>query len=1112
MHLRSLTLKGFKSFPERTRLEFTEGVSVVVGPNGSGKSNITDAVLWALGEQSPLAVRGRTMQDVIFAGGHGIASRTAAEVEVVIDNSDGTVDAPLSEISVVRRLERSGEGEYRLNGARCRLVDVLEVLSDTGLGKEMHSVVSQGRVETIVHSRPRERRLMIEEAAGLGKHRKRRHRAQLKLARTQANLARASDIEREARQRLRPLKRQAEAADLTRRLARQQLEAELRLADEHGRTTREAATAADGVAAAAIARRAEAERRGSVVAERRARAEAALRAQARARETMVAEEFATRSAADRLDMRLERARDVTQGAVDGLARRRGELEQMAIRAEAGPPDPAVLERVAALEAGLHDVHLELEREAARELATLRAEHERAVAVGAGTAAALAQRRRELAGAEAAAEIARSERREAERAVESARARAAEHGAELAEINGYLRRAGASTPGAPTLAEGLRVTPGYETAVAAVLGSLLGAAVVATLAEGERVLKSARGDASALVAPVEVLDESARAGGADASGSAASGAAHGAGATAVPAPAGLERLERKVEASDAAADGTVRRLLADAWVVDGLDALPVGFRGVAVTREGRVWTPATGELRRSDRGGEERPLELVNRRTAVIAASESAAGAEAAARRAVESAAWAVEQRDRERDAAEGSVRAARREHEEAEEAVRALERRIEQLPSARRDGAPAMKRAQLEAELRADRRSLELAEREQRERAARQSRLERRIEHEEQVAQVGERVVRAMLLAADAAAARRVELAQRVAAGGDLADSTAAEVRAHVVEEAELQRALRRSEEEVTDARVARERARDAAAAARRRIEEIARALDVEPGAEPEPLEPERRRELDALVERLGRRRAALGPVNPLAQEEYSEALERVEELEGQRIDLESALADLQKLILDTDREIRTAFEQTFNAAARNFEELIEHLFPGGRGRLVLSRPEGSLRLAGGEELMGQDGAAEPGEPGNEEFGDGPAEPSEASVGAPADPLAGEPGVEVEVTPAGKSMKRLSLLSGGEKSLVALAFMFSVFLARPCPFYILDEVEAALDDLNIDRFLQLLRRYSDRAQFIVVTHQKRTMDVADCLYGVSMAGDGASRVVSRRLPAAADSFGGSAAA
>ncbi len=205
MHLKSLTLKGFKSFPDRTRLAFGPGVSVVVGPNGSGKSNVTDAVLWAMGEQSPLAIRGQSMQDVIFGGGHGRKASQSAEVELVLDNSDGTLEMEFAEVSILRRLDRSGDGEYRLNGARCRLADVLEVLSDTGLGKESHSVISQGRVEAIVTSKPKDRRLLIEEAAGLGKHRKRRRRAQLKLARTQDNLDRALDVEREARSRLRPL-------------------------------------------------------------------------------------------------------------------------------------------------------------------------------------------------------------------------------------------------------------------------------------------------------------------------------------------------------------------------------------------------------------------------------------------------------------------------------------------------------------------------------------------------------------------------------------------------------------------------------------------------------------------------------------------------------------------------------------------------------------------------------------------------------------------------------------------------------------------------------------------------------------------------------------------
>src|SRR4051794_40864344 len=275
MHLKTVTLKGFKSFPDRTRLEFSPGVSVIVGPNGSGKSNITDAVLWALGEQSPLNVRGQSMQDVIFAGAHGVRARAEAEVEVVIDNGDAGVDLPMSEIAITRRLDRAGEGEYRINGARCRLTDVVELLSDTGLGKEMHSVVSQGRVTAIVSSKPRERRMLIEEAAGLGKHRKRRRRAQLKLDRTRDNLDRALDVEREARTRLRPLKRQAEAAELHERIERQSDEARWALARDAARGARAAVAAAEATVAAARASATETEAEPAAVARRPEAAEGA---------------------------------------------------------------------------------------------------------------------------------------------------------------------------------------------------------------------------------------------------------------------------------------------------------------------------------------------------------------------------------------------------------------------------------------------------------------------------------------------------------------------------------------------------------------------------------------------------------------------------------------------------------------------------------------------------------------------------------------------------------------------------------------------------------------------------------------------------------------------
>jgi chromosome segregation protein len=316
----------------------------------------------------------------------------------------------------------------------------------------------------------------------------------------------------------------------------------------------------------------------------------------------------------------------------------------------------------------------------------------------------------------------------------------------------------------------------------------------------------------------------------------------------------------------------------------------------------------------------------------------------------------------------------------------------------------------------------------------------------------------------------------------------AAELKRCAQEEAALHTQLHQAGERLTETEVRLERVRDRLGECRRELEELARRLELEAQPSSTALGEDEREALRSRLERLGRRREQIGPVNPLAQSEYEEALAHVEELEHQREDLETALRELNKLIADTDRQIRETFEEMFDAAARNFEQVAERLFPGGRGRLrLVTEREGPARVLGGESVESDDDKA------------GDAEDT---------PVAEEPeeedllGVEIEITPAGKEMKRLTLLSGGEKSMTALAFLFAVFLARPCPFYILDEVEAALDDLNIDRFLELLRTYSSHAQFIVVTHQKRTMEAADSLYGVSMGADGISKVISRRLPAA----------
>ncbi|HXF32282.1 MAG TPA: AAA family ATPase [Solirubrobacterales bacterium] len=769
MYLRSISMKGFKSFPERVSLEFSPGVSVIVGPNGSGKSNITDAVLWALGEQSPGAIRGASMQDVISAGGKNTAQRREAQVEVVIDNSDGRAASDFTEIAVERRLDRSGDGGYRLNGARARLADITDVLSDTNLGREMHSVISQGRVESIIHSKPRERRLLIEEAAGLGKHRKRRRRAELKLRGTRDNLDRALDVEREARARLRPLKRQAQAAEIGARIDREETELKARIVSEELRFGADRAAAAAKAAAAARGKRGKLEEQLAEVSKRRSAAE---------------ERFAER----------DRARTQAWGVLTKL---RAESERVAVRvAGLSRSESEVEARLEALRAELGPLTLDV-----------------------SSGGAPGQRARKLE-------------------------------EELGEVDAGLRSA----------------------------------------LDG---LAAARSDASSETAREHALGE---------------------------VRAGSERAIRHARRA-----------------------------------EGLLGERHREKMRARLAGGEE----LLDDVRAALASVEAAAGA------------------------------------------IRA-----------------------------------------------------------------------------------RVERTESTVVGneGD-GDEIADELRACSKLEFELQGQMRSVSEELTQAEVEAAHLGDRRAEAEREMAAIVEKLGEEvPPAEAAMTE-EERADIDRKLERLDRRRAQIGPVNPLAQREYEEASDHVEQLQAQREDTERAMRELESLIREIDDEIERAFEETFEATATNFEEMVEHLFPGGRGRLRRVNLRAVREDEQAPAAEGEEGEAAEPDPDEEEREE-----------------RDEFGVEIEVNPAGKSTRKLSLMSGGEKSLVALAFVFAVFLARPCPFYILDEVEAALDDANIDRFLQLIRRFSDRAQFVIVTHQKRTMDAADVLYGVTMGGDGVTKVVSRKLP------------
>ncbi len=773
MFLRSVTMKGFKSFPEKTVLDFSPGVSVIVGPNGSGKSNITDAVLWALGEQSPGAIRGSSMQDVISVGGSQVGARSEAEVEVVIDNAGGQLGDDLSEIAITRRLDRQGDGGYRLNGARCRLTDIQELLSDANLGRQMHSVISQGRVDSVVHSKPRERRLLIEEAAGLGKFRKRRRRAELKLVTTRENLDRALDVEREARRQLRPLKQQANAAEIGARIEREELGLRAQVVAEELRFGEDRLKQARKRAGQARTRRDALEKRLDEVSKRRGAAE---------------EKFAER----------DRARTEAWGLLNGL---RSGQEKLAIGVN------TLRDRSLRLESHLEELRLELAP----------------LTLDLGVTGSASERSRRLA-------------------------------EELGQVEAGL---------------------------------------------------------------------------------------------------GI------------AADG-LRRARQDGPEAGRLEAL--------------------GEVH---------------------------AGAEQAGRHA----------------------------------------RRAEGL----------------------------LGERQR-------ERLEQRLAATERLT-ISVGALADVVEAAGNALRGRVERAERQVIGGPGdGDDIAAELKRCSVLEAEIQAESRGIAEEVTRAEVEAAHLGDRRSEAASELGRIAETLGEGIPPATEPLGEDERNRIERRLHNLKMRRERIGPVNPLAKQEYEEAVEHIERLVAQREDAERGLRELEGVIRDIDAEIKRSFDETFEATAANFEEMIAQLFPGGSGRLrsVDLRP-----------------VPEPAEDGGSggEAGDPAADRDDGEAGGEDSlPAAVDFGVELEVNPKGKRMRKMSLLSGGEKAMTALAFVFAVFLARPCPFYILDEVEAALDDTNINRFLELVRRYSDRTQFVIVTHQKLTMDAADVLYGVSMGGDGVTKVVSRRLP------------
>jgi chromosome segregation protein len=875
VHLKSITLRGFKSFPGPLEIALEPGVAVIVGPNGSGKSNIADAVVWAAGSLTPSELRAEKPDDVLFAGGGDRKRADHCEVELVFDNEDAAwPELDFSEVSIARRLVRGGEGQYLVNRTPVRRTDLVELLADVGLGSAMHSIVGQGKVEQVLASKPEDRRALVEEAAGLGKFKRRRHRAELKLARVALQVERARDVEDEVKKRLRPLALQATAAERAEKLALEIASlrarvAELDLAD----ASRRRAEVEERRDAAALSRRGAQSRLEGLLADR-TRAEDELSDAAGRREAAVAALYRLQGGSERLALRGESVTVLVERSTTELAA----LDSAT--AGSGEDDPGRPERVA-IEAADVARRAAADRDDLTERARLAGERLRSL-------------ERVLADQEGLPPAARA---------------LAERGATLALA-------------------ALEIEPGSERAVAAALR----ARAAAVLAEDPRAALT--------------LLEGAR--------------AEGLGSLTV------------------LAGGDPQELVAEFPVVSREDLLEVSVP--SVTPEGFGYDPGRRELWFAGETAEAVLLELEARRREIAAeASRLEREASLAARQA-----------------------------DEAEAAARAASEALGDVPV--RPRAPAVDRDVLA-----------------------------------RIARCAGSLASAVTAAQRAATRLDAPLRARVDAGALRAGELGEELRRLGASEVGLRQELEEAAQRVTAAEVELARLDAETDEASRRLQ----------AAAAEPAEGDDRDQLAARVERLESRRAALGQVNPLAREEYDAEKERLTDLQRQRADLEQSLEELEKLRTELADTVELRFAETFAAVARNFEEVARTLFPGGEGRLRLVEPE--------------------------------AEDAEH-------------GVEVELRPAGKRITRLSLLSGGEKALGAISFLFALFLARPCAFYLLDEVEAALDDTNIARFVDLLRLYSDRAQFVVVTHQKRTMEAADVLYGVTMGPDGVSQVVSRRLP------------
>jgi chromosome segregation protein len=1279
VHLKSLTLRGFKSFASATTLRFEPGITCVVGPNGSGKSNVVDALSWVMGEQGAKSLRGGKMEDVIFAGTTGRPPLGRAEVSLTIDNADGALPIEYAEVTITRIMFRNGGSEYQLNGDTCRLLDIQELLSDSGIGREMHVIVGQGQLDGVLHADPTGRRAFIEEAAGVLKHRRRKEKALRKLDAMQANLARVQDLTDELRRQLKPLGRQAAVARRAAVIQADLRDARLRLLADDLVTLREALRAEVADEAELKKRKEGAEAELRTAQQREAALEDQVRQLAprlrdaqqtwyelsqfaeRVRGTISLADARVKSATtapgeerrgrDPEDMEREAARireqeaeleaalEAASRALDDTVEHRAELERSLAQEERRLKDVARAiadrrEGLARLQGQVNaargraaSARAEIERlAAARDEAQVRAaaaqeEYEQLKAEVDGLDAddaELAERHEAARQGMAEAETALSAAREAATAAERDRAAtAARHdalalGLRRKDGTGALMAAADRLTGLlGPAAELLTVSPGFEVPVAAALGAAADAIAVtgpSAAAEAIRLLRTEdAGRAALLLSATPAADEGhavpgARPSSTPAPGAGAEGAGHAVsppgappgppsgaagavvpgtrapaadaapgptgegpgqadrvptaagalpgtctaddgdqsrpaipGVSAVPGAPGPVRVAELVE-GPAGLVGAVRRLLDGIVVVRTLEEAEELVRArpelTAVSAEGDLLgahfaqggsagAPSLLEVQASvDEAAAEleelavRCEELAGaqraageRRTECVALVDELAARRSAADREKSQVAQSLGRLSGQARGAAGeaerSAAAAARAAEALEKATGEAEELAERLAVAEEqpgeeepdtsvrdrlaaDGANA-RQTEMEARLqartheervkglagRAD--ALDRGARAEREARARAEQRRARLRHEAQVASAVAAGTRQLLAHVEVSLVRAAE------------ERDAAE-RAKAERERELEAARNRGRDlkgELDKLTDSVHRGEVLGAEKRMRIEQLESKALEELGVEPAgliaeygpdqlvppsppaegeelPEDPEHPRNQPVRYVRAQqekRLRAAerayqqLGKVNPLALEEFAALEERHQFLSEQLEDLKKTRADLLQVVREVDERVEQVFTEAYRDTAREFEGVFSRLFPGGEGRLVLTDPDNMLTT----------------------------------------------GVDVEARPPGKKVKRLSLLSGGERSLTAVALLVSIFKARPSPFYVMDEVEAALDDTNLQRLIRIMEELQESSQLIVITHQKRTMEVADALYGVSMQGDGVSKVISQRL-------------